>query len=47
MGKEGWCHSRGSGNPGGLAYSFCLKFLDARLRGHDGLEPLKITLTEY
>jgi hypothetical protein len=38
-------HSRESGNPGGLTYGFYLRFLDARLRGHDEL--LKINLTEY
>ena len=32
------------GNPGGLIHSFCLRVLDARLRGHDGYEPIKMTI---
>jgi hypothetical protein len=40
-------HSRESGNPGRLTYGCCLQFLDARLRGHDGHEPIKIKLTDH
>ncbi len=31
---------------GGISISSCLKILDARLRGHDGIEPIKILRTE-
>ena len=41
------CHSREGGNPGGLTLSLCLRFLDARLRGHDGRLSHKIQLTDY
>src|SRR5262249_20650571 len=40
-------HSRESGNPGRLTQGCCLRFLDARLRGHDSYEPLKIMWTKY
>ena len=40
-------HSRESGNPGRLTPGCCLQLLDARLRGHDDHEPLKIIVTEY
>ncbi len=33
-------HSRESGNPGGITTGQCSIFLDARLRGHDGIAPI-------
>jgi len=40
-------HSRERGNPGSITGGRCLLSLDARLRGHDGSEPLKFKVTEY
>jgi hypothetical protein len=34
-------------NPGGITGGQCSISLDARLRGHDGIKPLKIMLTDY
>jgi hypothetical protein len=30
-----------------LTHGFGLRFLDARLRGHDGNRPLKFSVTDY
>jgi len=40
-------HSRKSGNPERLTRSYYLRFLDARLRGHDGNGPPKFSVTDY
>ena len=37
-------HSRESGNLGSITQGPCLRSLDARLRGYDGIKPLKITM---
>ena len=35
-------HSRESGNPGGITIGKCIFLLDASLRWHDEIEPLRI-----
>lgn len=52
MGDKVWCSGIPtgtflSGNPGDIPTGLCLLFLDASLRWHDGLQPIKIVRTKY